>query len=402
MTDDSENRITMDIAAYGGSFNPPHLGHREAVITALDALRPDLLLIIPDHEPPHKEMEEGSPTPEQRLELCRLTFGDLEQVEISSLELERNGKSYTYDTVRELQERYPDARLTLIVGTDMILTFEEWYHFEYLLAHCRLAAMARDPEDDEKLRDAAEHLRSTYGAEIILLNHAPLPMRSTELRRMLRSRLGAEAIHPAAYAAIIRNRFYDAAPELSWLREQAYTMLDERRIAHVAGCESEAIELARRWGEDPETAAEAGILHDITKRLSHEEQLNLCEKYAIICDSAERSMPKLLHAKTGAAVARERFGVRDPVYEAIRWHTTGKPDMTLLEKIIYLADYIEPTRDFPGVDRLRELAYEDLDRALLLGLQMTIEEVRSHGEEPYIDTLTACAWYEERISERRD
>ena len=392
----------MDIAVYGGSFNPPHLGHREAVITTLEALKPDLLLIIPDHEPPHKEMEEGSPTPEQRLELCRLTFGDLDRVEISSLELERNGKSYTYDTVLELQERYPDARLTLIVGTDMILTFEEWYHFEYLLAHCRLAAMARDFEDEEKLREAAGHLRSCYGAEIILLDHAPLPMSSTELRGMLRIRLGAEDIHPDAYAAIIRYRFYDAAPELSWLREQAYAMLDERRIAHVAGCESEAIELARRWGEDPETAAEAGILHDITKRLSHEEQLNLCEKYAIICDSAERVTPKLLHAKTGAAVARERFGVRDAVYEAIRWHTTGKPDMTLLEKIIYLADYIEPTRDFPGVDTLRELAYEDLDRALLLGLQMTIEEVRSHGEEPYIDTLTACAWYEERISERRD
>lgn len=399
---DSENRTGMDIAVYGGSFNPPHLGHREAVVTALEALEPDLLLIIPDHEPPHKEMEEGSPTPEQRLELCRLTFGDLDHVEISSLELERNGKSYTYDTVLELQERYPDARLTLIVGTDMILTFEEWYHFEYLLAHCRLAAMARDFEDEEKLREAAGRLRSCYGAEIILLDHAPLPMSSTELRGMLRSRLGAEDIHPDAYAAIIRYRFYDAAPELSWLREQAYTMLDERRIAHVAGCESEAIELARRWGEDPETAAEAGILHDITKRLSHEEQLNLCEKYAIICDSAERVTPKLLHAKTGAAVARERFGVRDAVYEAIRWHTTGKPDMTLLEKIIYLADYIEPTRDFPGVDTLRELAYEDLDRALLLGLQMTIEEVRSHGEEPYIDTLTACAWYEERISERRD
>ena len=399
---DSEDRVNMDIAVYGGSFNPPHLGHREAVVTALEALEPDLLLIIPDHEPPHKEMEEGSPTPEQRLELCRLTFGDLDHVEISSLELERNGKSYTYDTVLELQERYPDARLTLIVGTDMILTFEEWYHFEYLLAHCRLAAMARDFEDEEKLREAAGRLRSCYGAEIILLDHAPLPMSSTELRGMLRSRLGAEDIHPDAYAAIIRYRFYDAAPELSWLREQAYTMLDERRIAHVAGCESEAIELARRWGEDPETAAEAGILHDITKRLSHEEQLNLCEKYAIICDSAERVTPKLLHAKTGAAVARERFGVRDAVYEAIRWHTTGKPDMTLLEKIIYLADYIEPTRDFPGVDTLRELAYEDLDRALLLGLQMTIEEVRSHGEEPYIDPLTACAWYEERISERRD
>ncbi len=147
MTDGAEDRTYMDIAVYGGSFNPPHLGHREAVITALDALNPDLLLIMPDHEPPHKEMEEGSPTPEQRLELCKMTFGDLDRVEVSSLELERNGKSYTYDTVLELQERYPGARLTLIVGTDMILTFEEWYHFEYLLAHCRIAALARDLSD---------------------------------------------------------------------------------------------------------------------------------------------------------------------------------------------------------------------------------------------------------------
>ncbi len=392
----------MDIALYGGSFNPPHLGHREAVITALKTLNPDRMLIMPDHDPPHKELETGSPKPEERLELCRLTFGDLEKVEISALELERSGKSYTYDTLRILREEYPDARFTLVIGTDMLLSFEEWYHFEYLLSHCRLAALTRDLEDEEPLRAYAERLRKNYGADVVLLDHSPLPMSSTELRMMLRRRLGAEALYPDAYKAVIRRRFYDAAPELSWLREQAYPMLDERRIAHVAGCESEAIELARRWGEDPETAAEAGILHDITKRLSYEEQLNLCEKYAIICDNAERAAPKLLHAKTGAALARDLFGVRDAVYEAIRWHTTGKPDMTLLEKIIYLADYIEPTRDFPGIRELRELAYEDLDRAMVLGLQMTISEIRSHKEEPYIDTLTACAWYTERISERRD
>ncbi|MBQ9662492.1 MAG: bis(5'-nucleosyl)-tetraphosphatase (symmetrical) YqeK [Oscillospiraceae bacterium] len=392
----------MDIAIYGGSFNPPHLGHREAVITALETLSPDLFLIIPDREPPHKEMEEGSPSPEQRLELCRLTFGDLDRVEVSPMELERSGKSYTYDTVCDLEKLYPGAKLTLILGTDMLESFEEWYHFEYLLEHCRIAALARDPEDDAALRETAKRFREQYGAEIALLDHAPLPISSTDLREMLRRRLGAEEIHPDAYASIIQNRYYEAAPELSWLREQAYTMLDERRIAHVAGCEGEAIELARRWGEDPETAAEAGILHDITKRLSHEEQLKLCEKYGIMCDNAERHTPKLLHAKTGAAAARERFGIPDAVYEAIRWHTTGKPDMTLLEKIIYLADYIEPSRDFPGVEELRELAYEDLDRALLLGLRMTVEEVRSHSEEPYIDTLTACTWYEERISERRD
>ena len=140
-------------------------------------------------------------------------------------------------------------------------------------------------------------------------------------------------------------------------------------------------------------AATAGILHDITKKLDHQEQLNLCEKYGIICDNAERSNPKLLHAKTGAVLAKDLFGVSDEICEAIRWHTTGKPDMTMLEKIIYLADYIEPIRDFPGVEKLRELCYEDLNAAMALGLKMSLEEIRSHGTEPYKDTSEAYQWY---------
>ena len=392
----------MDIAIYGGSFNPPHLGHQEAVRTALETLEPDRLLIIPDNDPPHKELETGSPTPEQRLELCRLCFGDFEKTEVSDLEIERSGKSYTYDTVRELEEKNPDDRLILLLGTDMLLSFEEWYHFEYLMEHCVLAVFARDLEDDEAIRLAVERFRTEYGAEIRILPHTPFPMSSTEIRGMLRRRTGADTLHPDVYAMIIRKRLYGALPELSWLREQAYPLLDEWRIAHVAGCEAEAIELARLWGEDPEAAAEAGILHDITKRLSYEEQLNLCEKYGIMCDTAELAAPKLLHAKTGAALARDLFGVPDEIYDAIRWHTTGKPDMTLLEKIVYLADYIEPTRDFPGMDELRRLAFEDLDAAVLFGLKMTVAEIREKGSEPYVDTLDACAWYETRISERRD
>ncbi|MER2152033.1 MAG: bis(5'-nucleosyl)-tetraphosphatase (symmetrical) YqeK, partial [Candidatus Limivicinus sp.] len=202
------------------------------------------------------------------------------------------------------------------------------------------------------------------------------------------------------YAEVIRRRLYDAQPELSWLREQAYAMLSEKRIAHVAGCESEAIELARRWGEDPELAAEAAILHDITKRLSPKDQLHLCEKYDIICDDAEKDIPSLLHAKTGAALACDRFGASEAVVNAIRWHTTGKPDMNLLEKILYLADYIEPTRDFPGVDRLRALAYEDIDRAMVLGLEMSLAEIRSRGQEPYIDTRLAFEWFVRHTMEK--
>ena len=105
----------MKIAIYGGSFNPPHLGHVEAARTVASALAPDRLLIVPASVPPHKELADGSPTAQQRLELCRLAFADIPGAEISEMELRREGKSYSYDTVRLLREENPDAQLILVV-----------------------------------------------------------------------------------------------------------------------------------------------------------------------------------------------------------------------------------------------------------------------------------------------
>ena len=383
----------MNIAFYGGSFNPPHLGHVEAAKTVVRQLRPDKLLIIPDRIPPHKDMAEGSPGAEERLELCRLAFRDVPGAVVSDLELRREGKSYTADTVEQLQKQYPGDALFMVMGTDMLMSFEEWYRFEFLLHACTLTVLAREELEGEELRRQADYLRQSYGARVLLLAHEPLPMSSSEIREGLKRRLCADQLDDQVYSEIIRRGYYDALPELGWLREKAYAFLDERRIAHVAGCESEAVLLAMHWGEEPEKAATAGILHDITKKLGESDQLNLCRKYGIMCDNAELQNPKLLHAKTGAALAKDLFGVSDEVVEAIRWHTTGKPDMTLLEKIIYLADYIEPTRDFPGVDKLRQLCYEDLDAAMALGLGMSLEEIRSRGAEAYQDTVEAYRWY---------
>jgi len=386
----------MKIAIYGGSFNPPHLGHVEAARTVASALSPDRLLIVPASVPPHKELADGSPTAQQRLELCRLAFADIPGAEISEMELRREGKSYSYDTVRLLREENPDAQLILVVGTDMLLSFEKWYQFRYLLENCTLAVLARGEDDLDELRAAADYLRTTYDADVTVLPHEPIAISSETIRERLETRGGEDYLSDAVYAEIIRHRYYGARPSLPWLREKVLEHLDEHRVAHVAGCESEAVRLAMHWGEDPELAAEAGILHDITKSLSYDEQLQLCEKYGIINDNSELEAPKLLHAKTGAAMARELFGVSDTVYEAIRWHTTGKPDMSLFEKILYLADYIEPTRDFEGIDELRELAFSDLDGAMVLGLGMTIDEIRRSGREPYVDTLDAYAWYKEK------
>ena len=139
-------------------------------------------------------------------------------------------------------------------------------------------------------------------------------------------------------------------------------------------------------------AIAAALLHDCTKRLEMDEQLALCAQYGIELDELEQQALKLLHAKTGAAVARDRFGVDDEIYSAIFWHTTGHADMTLLEKVIYLADYIEPTRSFPGVDALRAACYEDLDKGLLMGLEMTVEEMKERGNPVHSATLAAIEY----------
>lgn len=383
----------MRIAVYGGSFNPPHLGHRSAAETVCRELKPDKFLIIPDRIPPHKEMAPNSPTPEARMELCKLNFSDIPGVEISDIELKREGKSYTAHTIETLRETYPDDELVLVVGTDMFLSFEEWYRYEYLFSSCSIAVLSRDEENQLKLKDEAERFRREYGANIYILPHEPLPMSSMEIREKLRIRQGREELKDDVYWNLIKNNYYEASPEIQWLREKAFEYLKPSRIAHVAGCESEAVMLAMKWGEDPETAAEAGILHDITKRLSYDEQLKLCDKYGIILDNTELSSPALLHERTGAEFAKELFGISQQVYDAIRWHTTGKPDMTLLEKIIYLADVIEPSRDFPGVDKLRELSYTDINAAMAYGLHSSIEEVKRQGRIPHENSEAAYLWY---------
>lgn len=390
----------MKIAIYGGTFNPPHRGHVESLQAVYEQAKPDRVLVIPASIPPHKELAAGSPDAEERLELTRLAFKELPYAEVTDMELTRTGKSYTSDTVAELLRKYPDAELMLAMGTDMFLSFETWHEYRYLIDNVTMLVFARREGEDEKIFKYGEYLESEYGAKIKYIMHDPLPISSSEIRRLLPRRLGRELLPGVVFARIVKNGDYAAKPDFPWLREQSYAYLSPKRIPHVQGCEWEAVRLAKRWGESEEDAAEAGILHDITKKLVLSEQLILSEKYGIINDTYETANVKLLHAKTGAALARDLFNISDRVYSAIRWHTTGKPDMTLLEKIIYMADYIEPNRDFPGVDKLRKLAYEDLDAAMVLGLKMSLEDIRSYGAEPYEVTVSAYEWYKAKLTEK--
>ncbi len=383
----------MKTAVYGGSFNPPHLGHVAAARSVYQWLRPDIFYIIPAGTPPHKAVAQDSPDGAARLHMCALAFGDIPGVTVSDMELRRQGKSYTVDTLEALRAARPGDELFLVIGSDMFLSFREWYRYRDILRLCTLAVLSREEDDAAELERFRLELEQSCGAAILMAPHEPLPMSSSDARLMLLRGRGADMLPEPVYSYITENRLYDSRPELDPLRDRVYSRLDAHRAAHTAGCESEAVRLAERWGGDRQAAAEAGILHDVTKNLSYDDQLILCEKYGIILKSGERDNPKLLHAITGAAVAGDEFGASGEICAAIRRHTTGRPDMTLLQKIIYLADFIEPTRDFPGVGELRKLAYEDIDLAMARALEMSLEEIRAGGKEPFRDTVEAFLWY---------
>ena len=390
----------MKIGVYGGTFNPPHLGHLTAARAVFDLLKLDKLLLVPAGMPPHKALPAGSPTAEQRLEMTRLAAEQLglgDRAEVLDLELRREGKSYTADTLAQIRDLHPGAELWLLMGTDMFLTLQTWHAPEEILALAGIAAFGRTEEDTEELFSVQrDYLYRTYPDARIFTLTIPgvVDISSTELRQQLAADRGANLLAPAVYGYILREGLYRTGADLKHLplaklRPVALSYLKHKRIPHVLGTEQEAIRLAERYGADVGKARVGALLHDCTKKLDMAEQLALCEHYGIQLDELERQALKLLHAKTGAAIARDVFGVDEEIYGAILWHTTGRAGMTLLEKILYLADYIEPSRDFPGVDKLRKVCYEDLDKGLLLGLEMTIGEMNAMGNPVHHATIEA-------------
>lgn len=392
----------MKIGIYGGTFNPPHLGHMAAAKTAVSVLGLDKLLLIPAAVPPHKQLPEGTATAQQRLEMARLMADNLNLpgvAEVCDIELHREGKSYTADTLTALAALYPEAELWLLMGTDMFLTFQYWHEPEKICRLAGLCAFGRTEQDGEELfAPQRKFLQETYNARVTTITLPGLvDISSTDLRDMLAHGRGREYLAPAVYGYVLRGGLYDTKAdlkhlELPELRACSYSMVRAKRIPHIMGTEEEAVRLAARWGAEETAARRAAILHDCTKYLDLEEQTALCRQYGVALDELERKAVKLLHSKTGACIARHVFGEDDQVYRAIFYHTTGRADMSLLEKIIYIADYIEPTRDFDGVEELRRLAYEDLDRALMLGMEMTIEEMNGRGVPIHENTRAAHDW----------
>ncbi|MDR1821076.1 MAG: nicotinate (nicotinamide) nucleotide adenylyltransferase [Oscillospiraceae bacterium] len=399
--------ITRKIGIYGGAFNPPHSAHVLCARCAVQALELDRLIVVPSGISPHKPEPRLAASAKDRLELCKIAFGDIARAEVSDIEVQNTaGRSYTADTLRIIMEREQrrgeDLKLYLICGTDMFVTLPDWYDAEFIFKSTIIAHCARPGRTaDEGAPDFPAY------AKAVTVGMPQIEVSSSQLRAALAQGGGLGLMHDAVYAYIVKNRLYGVEPSLAWLRRKAYELYKPKRVLHAAGCEEEALRLCERWygasatARDADNCAQfcreaqtAAMLHDATKKLALEEQLALCEKYGVKADEEEKRYANLLHGKTAAAIARAEFGVNERVAGAIAFHTTARADMNLLEKIMYLADYIEPTREpFDGLSELRQLAYENLDGAVYFSLCLTADDLKRRGIDIHKSTAEAIHFY---------
>ena len=391
------------VLLYGGTFDPPHNGHMNNLRAALELVRPDKAIVMPAGIPPHKK---ASTTPGKvRLAMCQCFTALSPAVEVSDWEIAQGGRSYTVHTLEMLRDAYPGAELYLCVGSDMLLTFTQWYRWQDMLAMAALVVESREAGDEPALQAAAADL-TAQGGRVLFARAEAYSCASSDIR--------SGKIPPEQWPEVCRRR------HCAWCRKTIYTAqkkrfdtmtceeakkivkprLSEKRWTHTKNVKKMAVKLAKQWGADPEKAAVAAILHDSAKELPKSELLQIFADNAIIAENAPARPSPVWHGIAAAILAETQWGVTDPeILSAIRCHTTGKLNMTKLDKIIYLADMTSAERDWPGVEDLRKLEMQDLDRALCDALKRSIDFVEEKGGTLDPESVAAYEYAKEHLQE---
>lgn len=197
----------MRIGIMGGTFNPPHMGHVNAASAAMHEIPLDRIIFVPAGIPPHKAMAEDSASTKERLEMTGLA-AELVGAEVSDMEISREGKSFTVDTLRELKKKYPNDELWLIMGTDMFLSIETWREFETILSLAGIAAVPRDKNDLECLFNHGKFLKKKYGATSRIIETEAVTISSSELRPGINRDELLGFLPEAVYEYIVRKKLY--------------------------------------------------------------------------------------------------------------------------------------------------------------------------------------------------
>lgn len=364
------------IAIMGGTFNPIHNGHLVAAEAVRQELEIDRVIFIPTGNPPHKDSNPFYN--EHRYLMTVLATVTNPQFEVSRIELDREGMTYAIDTVKEMREMYGDCKLYYITGADAIAQILTWKEPEELLTLCEFVAVTRPGYDKSLLKTTINNLKENYQGRITTLEIPALSISSTDIRNRIFSQKTIKYLVPQSVEEYILKTGlyvnYNSSPQVDKINKKLHTALTPKRFKHTQGVAEESAKLANLYGANVEKAYIAGLLHDCAKCIPTDEKLKYCKKYDVKLDDILENNPDLTHSFLGAKIAEKEYGIEDnDILNAIAYHTTGRADMSLLEKIVYIADFIEPNRNyFEGLDEIRKLAYIDIDKTMVEILRKTI------------------------------
>lgn len=385
----------MRMALFGGTFDPIHNGHVELARAFARRLQLDRVILMPTAVPPHKLKTSMAP-PDKRLEMCRLAVRDDPLFDVSDLEICRGGASFTVDTLETLTNDFPQADWYLITGADMFLTLGSWWRFEDIARMATLCAAPRDAADAGRLRAYAAELEQK-GARCVIADIPLMPVSSTAIRELIAAGQPAEDwLAPAVAGYIAREGLYkDANAMNTMLTDDQFVdiirgRLTPARFHHSLEVAKEARRLAEKYGADPAKAYTAGLLHDILKDTAGDAQLQILKDFDILQDDIEKQAKKLWHAHSGAVFIRQVLGVQDEdIIAAVRYHTTARAGMSLLEKVLYLADFTSADRDYPDVEEMRRQVDIGIEPAMEYALCYSICDLTYMKKAIHPDTLAA-------------
>ncbi|KXL52864.1 nicotinate-nucleotide adenylyltransferase [Anaerotignum neopropionicum] len=396
------------IAIMGGTFDPIHNGHLVTAEAVRHRFNVDKVIFIPSGRPAHKKNKIITET-EHRYLMAVLATMRNENFEVSRIEIDRPGITYTIDTIEELKSMCrPDVRLYFITGADAIHQIMSWKEPERLLSLCDFVAVTRPGYDRERLNGDIREIREKFTTRIHFMEVPALAISSSDIRERARREEPIKYLLPQAVEDYIRKfcLYQDEEKdevkfmlELDVMQEKLQSAMSIKRYIHTMGVADEAERLAEIFGtqKDKQKARVAGLLHDCAKDFPPQVRDRFCKEYKVPVDDFMKMVPDLIHPFLGAEVAKRDYLVEDEdILGAIRFHTTGKANMTLLEKIIYIADFIEPNREpFDGLEEARRLAYLDLDMTMKYILEQTIQYVKSRGRELHPFSLEALEYYKD-------
>lgn len=356
----------MKIGILGGTFSPVHNGHIEIAKIAKARLELDKVLFIPNKVPPHKDI--GKIDIFHKVNMVKSAIEDIPYFDIDTFETDSDNISYSYITLSYLSEKYKGDELYFILGADNIKQISNWMKPELIFKYANIVFIKRPNFVLDN--SIIKKLTNLYNGKISVINFIGIDVSSTEIRKKSEEFKSLKGYVPQK----VINYIYENAIYPVKAKEKLCGMLNEKRYIHSINVAKEAYKLAKQYNADEEKAYYAGLLHDCAKDIPLEKQFELIDKYneyEIMEDELEFS--KVIHALCGPIVAKKEFNVEDKeILDAIRYHTLGSINMTMLDKIIYIADLISEDRLYTGVEKLRELSYENIDKAIIMSIENTI------------------------------